>query len=498
MNCLYCGSPAVDEYGYCRECGMNQRIIAKAMNTSNYYYNLGLDRAKVRDLSGAEDVLKLALKYNKRNTHARNLLGLIYYETCEWVLALSHWVISINYDDSRNNPAVGYVKKLQSSSAKLEANSRLAAKYNQALAHAGSGSNDLAFMQLKKVLSSHTHFVKGYLLLALIYMQHENYDKARKALKRVLKIDRYNPTAFRYLKEMDMPEDYGDDEEDMDDIYQEELANDGKKMDIGDILEGRMMEDELSEASLQVGHYRDVNIAKYTLVYVLVGLILGIVTTSFLILPTKVNSVRDEFADIKLSFSDEISKKNAAISDLESEKTELQLQIDALNQQLSDVQSASTGAEIYDKLFEADALYAQEKFRDAIFTLDGIDASAYTTDGAKAIFNKIMAAGQGEIYTEIFAEGKSAYDAATFEKAIQYMKLATTIDASKVEAWYYLAKSYEADGQIEKAQEIKDYINEKFPDSQYASGGQQTDTPEEETPEDTPEEEPAQDEGAEE
>ncbi len=497
MNCLYCGSPAVDEYGYCRECGSNQRIIAKAINTSYHYYNLGLDRAKVRDLTGAEDVLKLALKYNKRNTNARNLLGLIYYEIGEWVLALSHWVISINYNDSRNNPAVGYVKKLQSNSVKLEANSRVAARYNQALAHASSGSVDLAFIQLKKVLTSHTHFVKGYLLLALIYMQAENYDKARKALKRVLKIDRYNPTAFRYLKEMDIPEDYGDEDDDMEDIYQEELANDGKKMDIGDILEGRMVEEELTEASLQVGHYRDINIAKYTLVYVLVGLILGIITTSFLILPTKVNSVRDEFSDIKLTFSDEISKKNATISDLESEKLEMQNQIDTLYNKISEMQNASTGAEIYDRLFEAESLLAQEKVKEAIMTLDGIDVASFTTDGAKALYNKIMTAGQGDIYTEIFAEGKSAYDGADFKKAIQYMKLASSIDASKVEAWYYLAKSYEADGQIEKSQEVKAYINEKFPDSQYASGNQQDTVPEEEPSDDNPPDDGASDDGAE-
>ena len=48
-------------------------------------------------MSGAEEALKISLKYDKMNIDARNLLGLVYYETGEVVLALSHWVISVNY-----------------------------------------------------------------------------------------------------------------------------------------------------------------------------------------------------------------------------------------------------------------------------------------------------------------------------------------------------------------------------------------------------------------
>ena len=50
---------------------------------SNSYYNLGLERARIRDLSGAVECLKRSLHLNKYNTDARNLLGLIYYEIGE-------------------------------------------------------------------------------------------------------------------------------------------------------------------------------------------------------------------------------------------------------------------------------------------------------------------------------------------------------------------------------------------------------------------------------
>lgn len=102
MECLNCGAPVL-ENGHCSDCGMNYKLLAKAYNTSNYYYNLGLDRASVRDLTGAIDALNLALKYNKQNINARNLLGLIHYEMGEIVLGLTQWVISSSYDAGEDN-----------------------------------------------------------------------------------------------------------------------------------------------------------------------------------------------------------------------------------------------------------------------------------------------------------------------------------------------------------------------------------------------------------
>ena len=59
----------------------------KILYQSNYWYNDGLRKAQIRDLSGAIDLLKRSLKFNKLNVQARNLLGLVYVETGEAVAA---------------------------------------------------------------------------------------------------------------------------------------------------------------------------------------------------------------------------------------------------------------------------------------------------------------------------------------------------------------------------------------------------------------------------
>ena len=53
MKCIKCGRP-VGEGRYCNACGFDNKHIAKALNTADYYYNIGLEKAQMHDLSGAE------------------------------------------------------------------------------------------------------------------------------------------------------------------------------------------------------------------------------------------------------------------------------------------------------------------------------------------------------------------------------------------------------------------------------------------------------------
>ena len=60
----------------------------KIVYQSNYWYNDGLRKAKIRDMSGAIMSLRKSLQFNRENIAARNLLGLVYYgsEKCRKLL----------------------------------------------------------------------------------------------------------------------------------------------------------------------------------------------------------------------------------------------------------------------------------------------------------------------------------------------------------------------------------------------------------------------------
>ena len=203
MNCINCGSRLSDmDREYCPHCGHNIRLQRKVEYLSGYYYNQGLEKASIRDLSGAISCLKQSLSYNKSNIQARNLLGLVYFETGEVVAALSEWVISKNLQP-RNNLAEEYINKLQSNSNKLEAINETIKKYNHSLILCRQGHEDMAAIQLRKILAQNSKLIKGYHLLALILMKNQEWNKARRILRKAARIDKTNTTTLRFLKEVD-------------------------------------------------------------------------------------------------------------------------------------------------------------------------------------------------------------------------------------------------------------------------------------------------------
>ena len=50
--------------------------MKKIVYHSNYWYNDGLRKAQMRDMSGAVASLRRSLQFNRENIAARNLLGL--------------------------------------------------------------------------------------------------------------------------------------------------------------------------------------------------------------------------------------------------------------------------------------------------------------------------------------------------------------------------------------------------------------------------------------
>lgn len=376
LNCKHCGG-AISVTGYCSVCGLKIEYVNKALNSSKYYYNIGLDMARVRDMTGAKEALKKSLKYDKMNIDARNLLGLVYYETGEVVMALSHWVISVNYFSGRN-VAKRYIKEVRSNPHKLESTNNVARKYNQALAYAKQGSKDLAFIQLRKVLSDNNKFIKGYLLLALLLIDEGRVEKAAKALKRVLKIDRTNPLAVRYFKEMGHSDeeimnfrDHPEDNYDADVLFVDDDAKGLSKT--GNV--------DFDGEPIPVGRYKDINFYKYSIAYILAGLILGVAVTWFLIIPHRDKEADNAERDLRISFSEEIADKNVKVTSLENEIGTLQDELDDSKNQIVGLEKkiASYEAASVQILSEEDKVKVQtgiKKYNDMSYdaAIDDFDA----------------------------------------------------------------------------------------------------------------------------
>lgn len=376
MRCPRCDANVSDTATLCTFCGQNLSVIHYIRRVSNTYYNLGLEKAKVRDLSGAIVVLKKSLEFNKKNTNARNLLGLIYYEMGETVAALSEWVLS-KYLQADDNAADYYINTIQKNQTALDATNQTIKKYNSALAAAQAGNDDLAIIQLKKVVSLNPHFVRAQQLLALLYIHDKDYHKAAKCLNRARRIDFNNTTTLRYMQEV------GD------------LAASSEK----ELVKKPSKKDPLSNVT-PVGTYKEEKRSLMPVIYVIIGAIVGLAVAFVLLWPTMKNSGSGEGSHIS-DTNDQLAVQSSQISGLKKEKELLQEQVDKLQKQIKDADSsAQKQTASYEKLLTGVKAYlADDKIQAAIAVTDAqIQAllnegkrTAYTSyDGAIAIYRNVL------------------------------------------------------------------------------------------------------------
>ena len=434
MICYRCGM-AVGKSYQCPHCGASMTLFVRAKHISNAYYNEGLQKAKVRNLSGAVISLKASLRFDKYNTKARNLLGLIYYETGEIVDAISEWVISKNFEP-KDNDATRYLDDIQENETQLDAINSTIKKYNQALLYCKQDSRDLAIIQLKKVLSLNPKLVKAHQLLALLYLQEDKLDLAKKTLRDAGKIDTDNTTTLRYLREVNK--------------RIKENGKNKKQPTTDELISYQSGNDTI----IMPKRFRETSLAQ-TVVSIVIGLVVGICVTCFLVVPNVKSKAKAEATKSLLSANDTISSNGLTITDLEAQVEELQSELDGLN---SDEDSATSRLVSYKALIAAYAAANSGDTTEATTLLAQVDSDDLD-ETAQEVFNMTRMFVDATYLEEVYQAGKTAYNSEDYETAAQNLQLVITVDRDYAEdnvvgaALYYLADSYYQLAQVEEASE---------------------------------------------
>lgn len=373
MNCMNCGAFLVDkDLDYCPKCGCNVLIQKKVDYLSRQYYNQGLEKASVRDLSGAINCLKQSLMYNKHNIQARNLLGLVYFETGEVVAALSEWVISKNLQSSRNL-ASEYINKLQANSNKLEAINETIRKYNDALNLCREGHEDMAAIRLKKILTQNSKLIKGYHLLALVQMKEGEYNKARRTLRRAAKIDKTNTTTLRFLSEID--EQTGVSTR-LDRQKKSRFGNkNSEEKDIGSISKDMVIPTAPYKEKSRVSLF-------FTLV---AGFAAGLLAFYLLAVPAIQQGIYREANQQIVKYSDAVSSQGAELTKAQSQAQESGDTVEAASKQIEEEKKKSSS---YEALLEAYAAFQQQNMDEAALKIQNVYADLLSAD-LKGIYNTI-------------------------------------------------------------------------------------------------------------
>lgn len=459
MICPNCQSNMSDKRKRCERCGTDLTLYRKIFRASNSYYNMGLAKARVRDLSGAVTALKNSLELNKTNTNARNLLGLVYFEMGETVAALSEWVISKHFQPE-DNDADEYINEVQSNPTKLDSLNQAIKRYNNALAFAKHGSDDLATIQLKKVTALNPHFIRAYHLLALLYMKNGDNEPAKKYLIKAGKIDVSNTTTLRYMRELEPPSGAAKDTEG------------GVDSDKG-----------LTSSIMPVSSYREdkPNIMAY--VNLVIGIIIGLAIMAILVIPSlKKNQTEGNNKD-QIDYSAGLAtleEKEEAILTLQQEKQELEQEISQLRTQIDSIVIPEENPELYDQLFEAGRLYLDELGKDEnernltgiADLLLAINDSEYESDEAVLLLERLKLETYPAAAVVYYESGHALYGDYKYEEALVDLEKAYVLDPNYVDAIYFMARSYHRMEDLDNAAVYYDIILKDFPESDRAKDAQ--------------------------
>jgi tetratricopeptide (TPR) repeat protein len=381
--CIKCGNQLDEDY-FCTNCDMKIDIYEKIQNTSKLLYNQGLQKAKLRDLSGAISVLKRSLKLDKKNIDARNLLGLVYFEIGEVVPALQQWVISKHIQEE-NNIAEYYLEKIHRNQHKLDTLNTAIKKYNLSIGYIQQNSTDLAIIQLKKVISLNPKFIKAYCLLALCYINENNIARAKKILLKVLSIDKNNYIALKYYEDITTD---NEEEENIHIIDKQEEVYSGNSV---------VKENRISPSILQFA-------------YVIFGIIIGLLVAVFLVVPGKVKGKTKEADDLKkqiLVMQDEYESKEKTLN---AQISQLKLELDNKDKIVNDYKDKEANYEAMSNLQEALSFSINDDELSAANKLFDTKKDNLLTATSIELYNKLRSEIYPKVSSKAFNNGKSLYN----------------------------------------------------------------------------------------
>ena len=443
MNCPYCGKELKNEVT-CDACKKNISFYVKSVKASNSYYNIALNKAKVRDLSNAIVDLKKSIQLNKANYEARNLLGLIYYEVGEIVAALTQWVLSKHFNPD-NEMAERYLNDIQSSPTKIDNYNQSFKKFNLALQAAKQGNDDLALIHLKKVVNLNLHFIKAMHLMALIYIKQEQYAKANKILQRAKRIDVTNNTTLRYLEEVKLNLE-----------EEEEKASRFKKENLYNSL-----------APVDIGQEAKSNWSAF--LYLVVGIVIGIAVVATLVVPSISQKTQKAYNKKIIKDSDDQTSSRVQMTKLEDKIDEQTKDVDKKQKEIDSYENKMENLKDYNNLLAASRLFINGDKEGAALKLAKVNSEEFVEEDANVLYEYIKDEVYDDVIKKLAEEGRRKCNSGKLEEALVVLKQAYDLTDEDETVLYFLGRTYQKMGEKEKAKEIFEKQIDKFPNTSRSS-----------------------------
>ncbi len=451
MNCPRCGCKLSNDENKCLECGFEVSIFEKTYYISANLFNKALVQSIDRDLNGAEDALLKSIAFHKGNTNARDLLGLVYYESGRFGDALKQWIISASF--KKDERASLYISKANDNPRLMEKYNDAIRMYNQALIYMKQRSEDMAVIQLKKAIELSPNLIEAKNLLALCYMKDGRNDLAVQLTKKVLEVDKKNEKALRYRKAMN--------------IAPPEVKTDRPQVAKPTPIQAQQRpkpptstyESFRAEPKTKKGVF-----PVSELIAFFVGALCAAAAIYFLLSPgqsqeleKKVATLEQTITNNQSKYDSDILEKDNKIKEITKQNTELA----AKNEELSKKQTALEKSQQLSKVMQ---LYSDGNAEEAAALLKTIDINSLPED-FKQEYNdavdKVFPKAAMNFYNtglNRYNNGKHDESKAAFESAIQY----GVKNEYLVDSYYFLGRIAEAQGEKEVAKGYYQKLVDEF------------------------------------
>lgn len=365
MKCPICKTEVQNGH-ICPNCNENAYVLNKIFNISVRLYNEALQRANKKDFSNAICLVEKSLYFNKNNYQARNLLGLLYYQTGRLGDAVKQWILSSNINQNKNNRAFYYINIFKKDIRNFEKLDDAVRLYNQAIIYLKNRNDDLAVIRLKKALDINPNFIDAMNLLAFCYIIQRKYKKSLKILHSVLLLDVNNKMALRYIEEIESKR-----KKNKEEVLSEEYTYNGMVKTVDE-------DEEYSKVKSKSNNNGVVVFLSFIFGILLCGL-----SIYFLIIPdyverqvAQIEQLNNKINQLQEGDNDTILQKDETIKSLQQENSDIKKQL----QVYIDRETINTN---YKKIDTAIDLYEQGKITEARNTINSINTGGFDQEALK-------------------------------------------------------------------------------------------------------------------
>ena len=289
----------------------------------------------------------------------------------------------------------------------------------------------------------------------------EEYEKARRILKKAAKIDKTNSTTLRFLREVD---------EQTGTITSLEprrwafgLREKEEKVSGNQSIAYRTENDVV----IQPPTFRESSMAA-TLLNLGFGFLVGACLVWFLMVPANTQRINKAANEKVVSYSNTMATQSAEMNKLQEQIDQSEETVASAQQQIEDAQNQTSS---YENLIKAYAAFQSGNYTSAANVLQNVQADLLSVD-AKEIYDSIYKSIQSTMKNNLKSQGEQAFYAKDYETAITDLNQALEMDDSDYEVLNLLAHSYRLDEQYDKAVEIFQKIVDQFPGTKRASTAQ--------------------------